>query len=250
MPLVDWIYVVLLLVGATVYEYLYFWPRFRAAVAAEHAGARLRAYRRGVIGQWLFAGAALAIWATHGRSRELLGLVTPHGWRLGVGIGVVLASVAFLALQLWSVLRLPAARRIAARPKLGTLAFMVPHTAREEGWFVALSLTAGFCEELLYRGYLPWFFTPWLGRPLAMLLIVVVFGLSHLYQGRNGAIKATLAGAVMAGIVLATGSLIPAMIAHAVIDIGGGTVGYLLLRDQLLSGSAAPAASASRIQGG
>src|SRR5436190_773266 len=168
MPLVDWIYVVLLLVGATVYEYLYFWPRFRAAVAAEHAGARLRAYRRGVIGQWLFAGAALAIWATHGRSRELLGLVTPHGWRLGLGIGVVLA----------------------------------------------------------------------------------VFGLSDLYQGRNGAIKATLAGAVMAGIVLATGSLIPAMIARAVIDIGGGTVGYLLLRDQLLSGSAAPAASASRIQGG
>jgi hypothetical protein len=42
----------------------------------------------------------------------------------------------------------------------------------------------------------------------------------------------------MAAIVLSTGSLIPAMIVHALIDIGGGTVGYLLLRDV----STAPAA--------
>ena len=243
MPIVDWVYVVLLLVGATLYEYLYVWPRFRAAVAAHAVNARLDAYRRGVIGQWLFALTALAVWAGQGRAWEALGVLAPQGWRLGLGIGIVLASVALLTLQLWSVLRLPTERRIAARPKLGSVEFMLPHTAAEEAWFVALSLTAGFCEELLYRGYLPWFFTPWLGRPLAMLLVVLAFGLSHLYQGRKGAIKATIAGAVMAGIVLATGSLIPAMIAHALTDIGGGTVGYWLLRErqasQRLSSSAA-----------
>ena len=236
MPLVDWVYVVLLLVGATAYEYLYFWPRFRAAVTAGQRDARLGAYRRGVIGQWLLALTALALWTNQGRSWELLGVVQPHGWRLGLGIGIVLAAVGLLTLQLWSVRRLPRERRIAARPKLGSLEFMLPHTAGEEGWFVALSLTAGFCEELLYRGYLPWFFTPWLGRPLAMLLIVLVFGASHLYQGRSGAIKATIAGAVMAAIVLATGSLIPAMITHALVDIGGGTVGYWLLREPLSGG--------------
>ena len=250
MPLVDWVYVVLLLVGATAYEYLYFWPRFRAAVAAGQANARLGAYRRGVFGQWLFTITALAIWATQGRSWKSLGLAELRGWQLGLGIGIVLASIGLLVLQLWSVLRLPAERRVAARPKLGSLTFMLPHTAREQGWFVTLSLTAGFCEELLYRGYLPWFFTPWLGRPVAMLVVVLAFGISHLYQGRGGAIKATIAGAVMAGMVLATGSLIPAMIAHALTDIGGGTVGYLLLREQLLTGSAATAASASSLQGG
>ena len=144
----------------------------------------------------------------------------------------VLAGVALVVLQLWSARRLSPERRVAARPKLGGVAFMLPHTALEERWFVALALTAGFCEELLYRGYLAWFFAPWLGSAGAMLLVVVAFGLGHSYQGRRGAIRATLAGAVMAAIVLASDSLVPAMIVHAVVDIGGGTLGYWLLREQ------------------
>jgi membrane protease YdiL (CAAX protease family) len=108
----------------------------------------------------------------------------------------------------------------------------LPHTARDERWFLALCVTAGFCEELLYRGYLVWFFAPWLGRMGAMAFAVAIFGVSHAYQGRKGAIRATIAGAVMAAIVLATDSLIPAMIVHGLIDVGGGTVGYWLLRDQ------------------
>jgi hypothetical protein len=35
----------------------------------------------------------------------------------------------------------------------------------------------------------------------------------------------------MAALVLVTGSLIPAMIVHALVDIGSGTLGYWLLRD-------------------
>jgi membrane protease YdiL (CAAX protease family) len=65
-----------------------------------------------------------------------------------------------------------------------------------------------------------------------MAAIVVAFGISHAYQGRKGATRATIAGAVMAAMVLTSGSLIPAMIAHALIDIGGGTVGYWLQREQ------------------
>jgi membrane protease YdiL (CAAX protease family) len=109
---------------------------------------------------------------------------------------------------------------------------MLPHTRQEELWFLILSTTAGFCEELVYRGYLPWVFAPWLGVPGAMAAVVAIFGLSHAYQGRKGAVRATIAGAVMAVIVMTTGSLIPAMIMHALIDICGGTVGYWLLRDE------------------
>jgi membrane protease YdiL (CAAX protease family) len=231
MTTIDIAFVILLLGVASVFEHYYFWPHFRADVAADRPGARIRAYRRGIIGQWLFAIAAVAIWTSQARPWSALRLTLPHGWRLVLGLAVVLAGVALLVLQLWSVWRLSAERRVAARPKVGGVAFMLPHTAREERWFVALALTAGFCEELLYRGYLPWFFAPWLGKVGAMMLVVVAFGISHLYQGRKGATKAAIAGAVMAAIVLATNSLIPAMIVHAVIDIGGGTVGYWLLRD-------------------
>jgi CAAX protease family protein len=228
----DLVFVFVLLVVATAYEYLYFWPRFRAAAAAGRADARTWGYRRGVIGQWLFATCALAIWVLYGRPWAALRLVFPHGWRLALGAGYVTAAVALVALQLWSVRRLSPERRIAARPKLGNVAFMLPHSAAEERWFVALSITAGFCEELLYRGYLVWIIAPWLGQLGGMTAVVVAFGISHAYQGRKGAIRATLAGAVMAAIVLTSGSLIPAMIVHALIDIGGGTVGYWLEREE------------------
>lgn len=236
---VDFVFAVLLVVVASLFEHFYFWPRFRADVAAHRPGARPRAYRRGLIGQWLFAGAAIAIWMAHGRPWTALRLSLPHGARLALGVAFVLAAVALMALQLWSAWRLSPERRVAARPKLGGVAFMLPHTAQEQSWFVALALTAGFCEELLYRGYLAWFFAPWFGSAGAMFLVVVAFGLGHSYQGRRGAIRATLAGAVMAAIVLASDSLIPAMIAHALVDIGGGTLGYWLLREQA-SGASRP----------
>lgn len=229
--LADVVFVVVLVVVASIFEYVYFWPRFRAEVAAGKPSARVSAYRRGLAGEWGFTIAAIAIWTTFARPWSAMRLTLPHGWRLAVSLVLVVSAVAFVVLQLWSVARLPIERRVRARPKLGNLAFMLPHTAPEAGWFLALSTSAGFCEEFLYRGYLPWFFAPWLGDVGAMALVVVLFGIGHAYQGRSGAVKATLAGAFMAALVLVTDSLIPAMIVHALIDIGSGTVGYWLLRD-------------------
>src|ERR1044072_6768818 len=168
-------------------------------------------------------------------------LAVPHGWRLAVAIGVVLAAIGLLVLQLWSVARLPVERRIAARPKMANVAFMLPHTRQEERWFVALSLTAGACEELLFRGYLPWVFAPWLGSVGALAAVAVAFGASHSYQGRTGAIRATIAGFAMAAIAWISGSLTPRVGARALIDIGGGTIGYWLLREQKVVNAPLPA---------
>jgi membrane protease YdiL (CAAX protease family) len=228
----DVAFVFTLLVVATIFEYAYFWPRFRADTAADVPGARIRAYRRGSVGQWLFALGAIGIWMSHERAWSALRFTLPQGWRLILGAVFVAVALALMCLQLWSVARLSFARRLAARPQLGSVAFMLPRTRDEETWFLFLSTTAGFCEELLYRGYLPWFFASWLGDIGAMAFVVVIFGVSHIYQGRKGAIKATIAGAAMAAMVLTTGSLIPAMIVHALIDAGGGTTGYWLFREQ------------------
>ena len=221
----------------SILENAYFWPRFRADVAAKRPGARLRAYRRAIAGEWVFALAAITIWASHDRSWSALGLLVPHGWRLALGGVLVLALVALMWIQLGSIRRLSAERRVAARPKLGALAFMLPRTRAERTSFLVLSATAGFCEELLYRGYLPWLLAPWLGLLGSMSVAVLIFGVSHAYQGRGGVVKATIVGALLAAVVLATRSLIPAMLLHALIDAEGGTVGYLLLHDDRSTGT-------------
>ena len=229
---VDYAFVVLFAVVVSLFEYLVFWPRFRDAVSSGAPDARTSAYRRVLVGEWGFAVIAIALWLTARRPLPALGLSAPGGWRLAVGLVLATAVVVLAVLQIASVARATAEQRVALRPRLGELAFMLPHTAEEQRWFMALSITAGICEELLYRGYLVWVLQPWLGLYGAMFAGVVLFGLGHSYQGRRGMLRATLAGAAMATIVLASGWLVPAMIVHAVIDASSGVVSHAILREE------------------
>ena len=46
--------------------------------------------------------------------------------------------------------------------------------------------------------------------------------MGHLYQGGTGVVKTTLVGLVMAALVVFSGSLLPGMILHIVVDITSG----------------------------
>jgi membrane protease YdiL (CAAX protease family) len=107
---------------------------------------------------------------------------------------------------------------------------VLPHNDRELRWFLGVSMTAGLCEEFLFRGYLIGAMAPLLGWWGAAAAALIPFGLMHGYQGKAGIIKTTIVGAVMTLIVAVTHSLIPAMVLHAVIDIGGGVVTYTILK--------------------
>ena len=227
----DFAYFVLVAVVMSLYEHFIFWPHFRAEVARNAQAARLHAYRRAIVFQWAAVALMLAIWLPAGRPLADLGLAPPSGLRWIVSIAVVVAMVAFFVVQRRSVARASAEALAAVRPRLGGLDFMLPHTQREHRWFLALSLTAGVCEEIIYRGYFVWLLAPWLGVVGALVVITVLFGLGHSYQGKKGLLRPMAAGAVMGAIVLATGWVVPAMIVHALVDVGSGEIGFAVLRD-------------------
>lgn len=111
------------------------------------------------------------------------------------------------------------------------VAYLMPRTRAEKVAFVGLALTAGICEELVFRGYL----IPALSRATGSLLAAAilssaVFGVLHAYQRPAGAARAAVLGALLAAPLLATGSILPAIAAHAIIDLLSG----LVLRDRLL----------------
>lgn len=62
------------------------------------------------------------------------------------------------------------------------------------------------------------------------MLSCLVFALAHAYQGIGGILKTGLVGAFFMASVLELGSLLPAMVAHALIDIGQGGVAWFILR--------------------
>jgi membrane protease YdiL (CAAX protease family) len=107
---------------------------------------------------------------------------------------------------------------------------LAPRTRSELGWWVALSLSAGFCEEFIFRGYLIWAFQPVFALWGAAAFSVVLFALAHAYQGTKGILATGIVGGLFTLVVLICGSLWPAIVLHALVDIGQGLVACLALR--------------------
>jgi CAAX protease family protein len=185
-----------------------------------------------VAGEWGITWVALLLWARAHRPWSALGLVPPQDWHLVPGILITALIIAVTIRQFRAVQHLGVERRAALRGRLGGVEFFLPHTPAEHRWFLLVSLTAGFCEELLYRGFLTWLVASYVGLPSAIAVAVVAFGLGHASQGRSGIIKTALFGLVMSLVVPLTGWLVPAMIVHVLVDIGAGDLGFAVYYDR------------------
>jgi membrane protease YdiL (CAAX protease family) len=180
--------------------------------------ARLRHYRRGIAFEW--AGAALVgllALLAHSRVQSLW----PPGEHSGVAAQIPGLAVAILAITAVYRFGGETARRALA-VQLRPVAALLPRTPAERRWFALLAVTAGVCEELLYRGFglagLRWA-APDIGTPALVIISGGAFGLAHLYQGRLGVTLTGLLGAYLAWITIAVGSLVPVMLLHALLDL-------------------------------
>lgn len=106
-----------------------------------------------------------------------------------------------------------------------TLAALAPRNATEMLLWIALSASAGFVEELTFRGYfLRQFSSPLHALWLGVLGSSLVFGLCHAYEGAAGMIAIAVYGALFCGLAILRRSLRPGMIAHAWHDIFSGVM--------------------------
>jgi membrane protease YdiL (CAAX protease family) len=97
---------------------------------------------------------------------------------------------------------------------------ILPQGGREMAAWVVISLTAGFVEELVYRGYLQTQFAR-LGMPVALAIVTqaVIFGAGHTYEGWSKAIAITVFGVLAGAMAAWRRSLRPNMIGHAMMDL-------------------------------
>jgi uncharacterized protein len=99
---------------------------------------------------------------------------------------------------------------------------LLPQGILESLAWIPLALSAGFCEELAFRGYLQKQFQAIAGSTaLAVLFQAIVFGVGHLYEGVGAATRITLFGVLFGLLAVWRKSLRPGMIAHAWSDIFG-----------------------------
>jgi membrane protease YdiL (CAAX protease family) len=185
---------------------------------------RLRFYRKTLVMEWGLTAAVLALWIAAGRALPEIGLTFALADWWWLGAILTGAGVLFMIVQLVTVSRDPEKLK-SMRAEFRSLRAMLPDNDRETRWFNALSVTAGICEEIIYRGFLIAYFTAFVGLIPALLLSSFVFGLGHAYQGWRGIVKVSVIGVVMGGIYLLTGSLWAPIVLHAILDITSGLLG-------------------------
>jgi membrane protease YdiL (CAAX protease family) len=226
----DLLYVAYFAVAGQVIDYFAFWPAFRRRSQADPARARRWLWAWNIGAAWALVAVGAAVWVANARPWIAFGFSLPVGWRLWTSIALFVLLAAYQAYAVATVAR-SAEQRASLRQQVGTITAVLPHTRTELYWFGGVSLTAGFCEEFLYRGYFVWAFSPWLGWWGAAALSLLFFATGHLYQGWAGVLRTGLVGAIFTLVVAIFGSLCPGIALHALVDFGSGMMAWLVLSE-------------------
>jgi membrane protease YdiL (CAAX protease family) len=183
---------------------------------------RLSIYAGSMLVLWMLAALAYAASVFSNLTMRALGLASLPGAQMVLW---TLAAVACAAL-------IVVAFRAAGMRETAIMHEIIPVTKPEKAVFCGLSITAGICEELAFRGFLLTAVALASGSvPAGVLLSSIAFGALHAHQNAAGTARAALLGAALCIPLLVTGSIYPSMAAHALIDIAGGLwLGKWMLR--------------------
>jgi hypothetical protein len=187
----------------------------RAQAAPNH----LLLYLRTIAMEWAVFG--YIVWGVRKRGISLRELVGPR-WSKGkenlVDLGIA-ACFDLTALVVLGVI----GHLLHTEPNSKIVQFMMPVGWLELAMWLLLSLTAGICEETIFRGYFQRQFVGWTGNIIVGIVIsAVLFGAIHIYQGWKQTIVIGVFGAMFGTLAVMRKSLKPGMIAHSFQDSAVG----------------------------
>lgn len=197
---------------------------------ATHPMARTQCYIRCIAVLWLatFAAMALmplpALWNAPSGMRELFPATSPEFApvlvaALGIGLLTPLALAWFNN-----------GMRQKIFEQLKEIDYLLPQSRTEIALFAGVSVTAGICEEVLFRGFLFAYLqaSPWhLDASTTILVSSAMFGIAHFGQGTKGMLLAGAIGAALGILYVVTGSLLAPIIVHILIDLRAAALCYL-----------------------
>lgn len=240
----DYAVLALLVLYKPVADWL-FWPRFARSIRDGVMGARKNAYIYTFIELWVFTLCVLTVWVMQRRPWHELWLGGATALRFSLGCLLALIVIAFFVLQGQKVQKALARPKAVARlrEKLAFADSISPQTASDRHWFWLLSITAGICEEIIFRGFLMWLISVWTGVIFAAIISSVIFGLEHVYLGVAQVPRIALLGLGFVIVVLISGSLLPAMVIHATMDLSSGEISFRVAQASLATTTAPPLTS-------
>jgi membrane protease YdiL (CAAX protease family) len=182
---------------------------------------KLALYAVTIAFQWLLVG--VVAWRSFARGLTLQDMGLGQRPWVGIVLASLLGAVCIGGLQ-WLNLRRIGKMEGETPELLRKLANrLLPVNLLEYLPYSALAITAGVCEEFVYRGFGIAAFSK-AGLPLWLVVVFssILFGLAHAYQGRGGIVSTGIFGVLLAIGRLWLGSLIPVLMWHAGLDLAAG----------------------------
>ena len=196
---------------------------------------KLQIYYGNSIFQWIGVGVILLVWWVNDRPFLDLGFGIPSIDPIALGLIVLFIVVYFL--DTWSELR--SEERLAKTRKkwLKDIPFL-PANWQELKHFFFVAITAGFCEEVIFRGFFIQYFLAWnqdnlMGTWLSIIIPAFLFAFGHIYQGHLAVLKTLLMAILLGWIFILTESLWIPIIIHFLVDAIGGYIAMRVLRQKV-----------------
>lgn len=187
---------------------------------------RSKMYTILIIPQWILIGILFFYWYMTNRNwgnlfiiEPILPLQTEDLKNFGIG---VLSMIGILVLFLLFSKNLKGKVLKWVQEQTESIQFMLPITMKERLLFVFVAFTAGFCEEVIFRGVMLYVFEhlPIYFSPIMMIIIAgVLFGIVHAYQGWKGIMVTGYLGGILFYIYIATGNLWICILIHFLVDV-------------------------------
>lgn len=183
---------------------------------------------------WVLAIIIVVVWLVSGRSLAWLGFQ----WSLAGSFGVsILISVVFLVaygVDVFTDMRSDKAK-LKAKKHFKKHTPFLPETAFELRQFTLVAVSAGVCEEVLFRGFFITYILGLLGdsiyaQAVALLLPTGIFAISHFYQGWKAVSKIALLSLAFGILFLISRSLLVPILLHTFVDLASGYAGLKIMQ--------------------
>ncbi len=153
------------------------------------------------------------------------------GWKNLLFLGLLAIAVCYLILLVKSIKSSETLRAEVAK-KFEPFMDLMPATKSQMMIFgFVVSVSAGVCEELLFRAYLYSLLESQVGMWLAIAVSSLVFGFWHIYLGWQEVLRTGITGAALCGVYIFTGNIFIPILLHIFIDVYSGVICYFAVRE-------------------
>lgn len=183
--------------------------------------------------QWICTLFIIVTWWSYGRSFSDLGFQWGQWDRLAIGL-LSLFLILYIIDVWWEIRSVE--KMAETKEKWLKDMPILPVNRLEFKHFIVVALTAGICEEIIFRGFFINYFlaineNDLFGQWLSVINSAFLFAFGHMYQGGKAVAKIMVMAVIFGWIYILTKSLLLLILIHFIVDIIGGYSAMLILKE-------------------